>query len=150
MTYSRMDGDRIHLFSFCPMKTLRNILVVSVEEMLRATLRHRLGYLHESLNSLIKKLISELFKGGFIQVCVIYSWMMGHAFGRPLLDNSGKCVILCHAPRKEYYKKELLRTSKMCGLSHLDVHVREAHSKSKLLQSPVVNHSISPITSRAG
>ncbi|KAL4290876.1 hypothetical protein GQ457_14G019540 [Hibiscus cannabinus] len=29
--------------------------------------------------------------------------MMGHA-SRPLLDNSGKCVILCHAPRKEYYK----------------------------------------------
>ncbi|XP_050210373.1 DExH-box ATP-dependent RNA helicase DExH12-like [Mercurialis annua] len=32
--------------------------------------------------------------------------MMGHA-SRPLLDNSGKCVILCHAPRKEYYKKFL-------------------------------------------
>ncbi|XVE68357.1 hypothetical protein DITRI_Ditri09bG0061800 [Diplodiscus trichospermus] len=32
--------------------------------------------------------------------------MIGHA-SRPLLDNSGKCVILCHAPRKEYYKKFL-------------------------------------------
>ncbi|KAI3888520.1 hypothetical protein MKX03_008711 [Papaver bracteatum] len=32
--------------------------------------------------------------------------MMGHA-NRPLLDNSGKCMILCHAPRKEYYKKFL-------------------------------------------
>ncbi|XP_028784629.1 DExH-box ATP-dependent RNA helicase DExH12 [Neltuma alba] len=32
--------------------------------------------------------------------------MMGHA-SRPLIDNSGKCVILCHAPRKEYYKKFL-------------------------------------------
>lgn len=30
--------------------------------------------------------------------------MMGHA-SRPLQDNAGKCVILCHAPRKEYYKK---------------------------------------------
>ena len=27
--------------------------------------------------------------------------MMGRA-SRPLLDNAGKCVILCHAPRKEY------------------------------------------------
>ncbi|KAF8409861.1 hypothetical protein HHK36_002379 [Tetracentron sinense] len=35
--------------------------------------------------------------------------MMGHA-SRPLLDNSGKCVILCHAPRKEYYKKFLYKT----------------------------------------
>nr|GMD40293.1 DExH-box ATP-dependent RNA helicase DExH12-like [Ipomoea batatas] len=32
--------------------------------------------------------------------------MMGHA-SRPLLDNSGKCVILCHAPQKDYYKKFL-------------------------------------------
>eukprot|EP00494_Astrolonche_serrata_P011451 UN11535 len=36
--------------------------------------------------------------------------MMGHV-SRPLQDNSGKCVILCHAPRKEYYKKFLLRPS---------------------------------------
>ncbi|KAL6146910.1 hypothetical protein ACLB2K_057586 [Fragaria x ananassa] len=32
--------------------------------------------------------------------------MIGHAC-RPKKDNSGKCVILCHAPRKEYYKKFL-------------------------------------------
>ncbi|CAN4098719.1 unnamed protein product [Withania somnifera] len=32
--------------------------------------------------------------------------MMGHA-SRPLVDSSGKCVILCHAPRKDYYKKFL-------------------------------------------
>ncbi|KAL6571973.1 DExH-box ATP-dependent RNA helicase DExH12 [Orobanche minor] len=32
--------------------------------------------------------------------------MMGHA-SRPFIDNSGKCVILCHAPRKDYYKKFL-------------------------------------------
>ncbi|CAE6072104.1 unnamed protein product [Arabidopsis arenosa] len=32
--------------------------------------------------------------------------MMGLA-SRPLLDNAGKCVIFCHAPRKGYYKKFL-------------------------------------------
>ncbi|CAH8318639.1 unnamed protein product [Eruca vesicaria subsp. sativa] len=32
--------------------------------------------------------------------------MMGRA-SRPLLDNAGKCVIFCHAPRKVYYKKFL-------------------------------------------
>ncbi|XP_070055782.1 DExH-box ATP-dependent RNA helicase DExH12-like [Nicotiana tomentosiformis] len=32
--------------------------------------------------------------------------MMGHA-SRPLVDSCGKCVILCHAPRKDYYKKFL-------------------------------------------
>uniref|UniRef100_A0A1U7X5T2 RNA helicase n=1 Tax=Nicotiana sylvestris TaxID=4096 RepID=A0A1U7X5T2_NICSY len=30
--------------------------------------------------------------------------MMGHA-SRPLVDSCGKCVILCHEPRKDYYKK---------------------------------------------
>ncbi|CAI9118155.1 OLC1v1019682C1 [Oldenlandia corymbosa var. corymbosa] len=32
--------------------------------------------------------------------------MMGHA-SRPLVDDAGKCVIFCHAPRKEYYMKFL-------------------------------------------
>ena len=32
--------------------------------------------------------------------------IMGHT-SLPLQDNSRKCVILCHAPRKEYYKKFL-------------------------------------------
>jgi pre-mRNA-splicing helicase BRR2 len=32
--------------------------------------------------------------------------MMGHA-SRPLEDNSGKCFILCHASRKEHYRKFL-------------------------------------------
>ncbi|KAL0699137.1 hypothetical protein Bca4012_055259 [Brassica carinata] len=32
--------------------------------------------------------------------------MVGRA-SRPLLDNAGKCVIFCNAPRKEYYKKFL-------------------------------------------
>ncbi|KAK9129134.1 hypothetical protein Sjap_009621 [Stephania japonica] len=32
--------------------------------------------------------------------------MIGHA-SRPLVDDSGVCVILCHTPRKEYYKKFL-------------------------------------------
>ncbi|KAG2296108.1 hypothetical protein Bca52824_042777 [Brassica carinata] len=30
--------------------------------------------------------------------------MMGHS-SRPLLGDAGKCVIFCHAPRKEHYKK---------------------------------------------
>ncbi|KAH7852124.1 hypothetical protein Vadar_020928 [Vaccinium darrowii] len=48
--------------------------------------------------------------------------MMGHA-SRPLVDNSGKSVILCHAPRKEYYKKFLRLTQNsnyynLQGVSH--------------------------------
>ncbi|KAK1376654.1 hypothetical protein POM88_032847 [Heracleum sosnowskyi] len=32
--------------------------------------------------------------------------MMGQA-SRPLVDDSGKCVVFCHVPQKEYYKKFL-------------------------------------------
>ena len=43
--------------------------------------------------------------------------MMGRA-SRPALDDSGKCAILCHTPRKEYYKKFLYTPLPM--ESHLD------------------------------
>ncbi|CAL4954921.1 unnamed protein product [Urochloa decumbens] len=116
------------------------------EETLKNTLKCGVGYLHEGLSELDQELVTQLFLGGRIQVCVASStmcWgrplpahlvvvmgtqyydgrenahtdypitdllqMMGHA-GRPLQDNSGKCVILCHAPRKEYYKKFLFET----------------------------------------
>ncbi|KAJ1698273.1 hypothetical protein LUZ63_006785 [Rhynchospora breviuscula] len=47
--------------------------------------------------------------------------MMGHA-SRPLKDNSGKCVILCHAPRKEYYKKFLYEAFPVESHLHLFLH----------------------------
>ncbi|KAJ9550083.1 hypothetical protein OSB04_022626 [Centaurea solstitialis] len=48
--------------------------------------------------------------------------MMGHA-SRPLVDNSGKCVIFCHAPRKEYYKKFLFEAFPV--ESHLHHHLHD-------------------------
>eukprot|EP01018_Ginkgo_biloba_P013775 Gb_27895 [translate_table: standard] len=48
--------------------------------------------------------------------------MMGRA-SRPLLDNAGKCVILCHAPRKEYYKKFLYEPFPV--ESHLDHYLHD-------------------------
>ncbi|GJW78543.1 DExH-box ATP-dependent RNA helicase DExH12-like protein [Tanacetum coccineum] len=48
--------------------------------------------------------------------------MMGHA-SRPLVDNSGKCVIFCHAPRKEYYKKFLFESFPV--ESHLHHHLHD-------------------------
>ncbi|XP_071692835.1 DExH-box ATP-dependent RNA helicase DExH12-like [Rutidosis leptorrhynchoides] len=48
--------------------------------------------------------------------------MMGSA-SRPLVDNSGKCVIFCHAPRKEYYKKFLFEAFPV--ESHLHHHLHD-------------------------
>lgn len=143
MTYSSMDSDQKSAFLLWPAEEVEPFIDNIQEEMLKATLRHGVGYLHEGLNKTDQEVVSALFEAGKIKVCVMSSsmcWgvpltahlvvvmgtqyydgqenahtdypvtdllqMMGHA-SRPLLDNSGKCVILCHAPRKEYYKKFL-------------------------------------------
>ncbi|KAF2310278.1 hypothetical protein GH714_007547 [Hevea brasiliensis] len=143
MTYSSVDSGEKPAFLLRSSVELEPFVGKIQDEMLRATLLHGVGYLHEGLSSLDQEVVSQLFEAGWIQVCVMSSsmcWgvplsahlvvvmgtqyydgrenahtdypvtdllqMMGHA-SRPLLDNSGKCVILCHAPRKEYYKKFL-------------------------------------------
>lgn len=143
MTYSSADSGEKPTFLLRSLEDLLPFIDKINEEMLRATLRHGVGYLHEGLTSMDQEVVSHLFEAGWIQVCVMSSsmcWgvplsahlvvvmgtqyydgrenahtdypvtdllqMMGHA-SRPLLDSSGKCVILCHAPRKEYYKKFL-------------------------------------------
>ncbi|KAK9181778.1 hypothetical protein WN944_024917 [Citrus x changshan-huyou] len=153
MIYSCKDSDQKSAFLLCSAKEVEPHVSIIQEEMLRATLRLGVGYLHEGLNKSDQEVVSTLFEAGKIKVCVMSSsmcWgvpltahlvvvmgtqyfdgqenahtdypvtdllqMMGHA-GRPLLDNSGKCVILCHAPHKEYYKKFLYEA--FPGESHL-------------------------------
>ncbi|TXG48076.1 hypothetical protein EZV62_027370 [Acer yangbiense] len=143
MTYSSPESDKQPPFLLRPAEELEPFTSKIKEEMLRETLRHGVGYLHEGLSSLDQEVVTQLFEAGRIKVCVMSStmcWglpltahlvvvmgtqyydgqenahtdypvtdllqMMGHA-SRPQLDDSGKCVILCHAPRKEYYKKFL-------------------------------------------
>ncbi|PON73250.1 U5 small nuclear ribonucleoprotein 200 kDa helicase [Trema orientale] len=143
MTYSSADSGGRPPFLLGSLEDLQPLVDGIHDEMLKATVSHGVGYLHEGLSSLDQEVVSDLFQAGRIQVCVMSSsmcWgmplsahlvvvmgtqyydgrenvhtdypvtdllqMMGHA-SRPLLDNSGKCVILCHAPRKEYYKKFL-------------------------------------------
>ncbi|KAG6648198.1 hypothetical protein I3843_07G129200 [Carya illinoinensis] len=142
MTYSDGDGEK-KPFLLQTLDKLDPYIDRVNDEMLKATLRHGVGYVHEGLTDRDRDIVSYLFGIGGIKVCVMSSsmcWgvslsahlvvvmgtqyydgrenahtdypvtdllqMMGHA-SRPLLDNSGKCVILCHAPRKEYYKKFL-------------------------------------------
>lgn len=143
MSYSSADNGEKLPFLLRSLEDIEPFVDKINDEMLKAILRHGVGYLHEGLSSLDQEVVTQLFEAGWIQVCVISSsmcWgvplsahlvvvmgtqyydgrenartdypvtdlmqMMGHA-SRPLLDNSGKCVILCHAPHKEYYKKFL-------------------------------------------
>ncbi|CAJ2656231.1 unnamed protein product [Trifolium pratense] len=117
MTYSSAEsGEKSFLLR--PTKELEPFINKINDEKLKVTLREGVGYLHEGLNNLDHDIVTELFKAGWIQyydgrenvqsdyLVTDHQQMMGHA-SRPLVDNSGKCVILCHAPRKEHYKKFL-------------------------------------------
>ena len=61
--------------------------------------------------------------------------MIGRA-SRPLVDKFGKCVILCHAPRKEYYKKFLL--DPLPVESHLD-HFLHDHLNAEIVVRTIEN-----------
>ncbi|KAK6123255.1 hypothetical protein DH2020_043012 [Rehmannia glutinosa] len=118
MTYSSVDSEQKPLFLLRPPEEVEPFVANIKEPMLKETIKFGVGYLHEGLSSTDQDIVKTLFETGWLQVCVMSSsmcWgvplsahlvMMGHA-SRPLVDNSGKCVILCHAPRKEYYKKFL-------------------------------------------
>lgn len=61
--------------------------------------------------------------------------MMGRA-SRPQVDTSGKCVILCHAPRKDYYKKFLYEPFPV--ESHLD-HYLHDHLNAEVVVRTIEN-----------
>ncbi|CAM8964887.1 unnamed protein product [Rhodiola kirilowii] len=141
MAYSRVEAGENPEFLLQSNDKLQPFIEKINEEMLKDTLSHGVGYLHEGLTATDQEIVSLMFEAGWIQVCVMVSsmcWgmpltahlvivmgtqyydvreiahpdyhvsdllqMMGHA-GRPKHDTSGKCVILCHAPRKDYLKK---------------------------------------------
>jgi pre-mRNA-splicing helicase BRR2 len=61
--------------------------------------------------------------------------MMGKA-SRPQVDDSGKCIILCHAPKKEFYKKFLDEPFPV--ESHLD-HFLHDHMSAEVVTRTVEN-----------
>jgi pre-mRNA-splicing helicase BRR2 len=59
--------------------------------------------------------------------------MMGRAT-RPLVDDSGKCAIMCHAPKKEFYKKFLYEPLPI--ESHLD-HFLHDHFNAEIVTKTI-------------
>jgi len=61
--------------------------------------------------------------------------MMGRA-SRPNIDDSGKCIILCHGPKKEFYKKFLNEPFPV--ESHLD-HLLHDHINAEIVTKTIEN-----------
>ncbi|KAK4719515.1 hypothetical protein R3W88_017853 [Solanum pinnatisectum] len=131
MTYSSMDNKGTPVFLLKSETELETFVEGISEPVLKETLKYSVGYLHEGLSGTdqdIVKTFSKMCWGVRLsaQMVVVMGTqyhdgrenvhsdypvsdllqMMGHA-RRPLVDSSGKCVILCHAPRKDYYKNFL-------------------------------------------
>ncbi|CBI36671.3 unnamed protein product, partial [Vitis vinifera] len=72
-TYSSADGGENPTFLLRSPEELEPFVGKIQEEMLRATLRHGVGYLHEGLTGMDQEVVSQLFEAGWIQVCVMSS-----------------------------------------------------------------------------
>ncbi|CAA3010418.1 D -box ATP-dependent RNA helicase D 12-like [Olea europaea subsp. europaea] len=114
MSYSSVDNEEKPMFLLQSVEEMEPFVSRIKEPMLNKTIQFGVGYLHEGLTSTDQAIVKTLFETGWIQfenAHTDYSvtdllQMMGDATW-PLVDNCGKCVILCHAPRKDYYRKFL-------------------------------------------
>ncbi|PPS02048.1 hypothetical protein GOBAR_AA18612 [Gossypium barbadense] len=124
MSYSKVDNEDEPVFRLRSAEELKPFVDKISEETLKTTLEHRVGYLDEA--HLVVVMGTQYYDGrgnAHTDYHVTDSLQMtGHA-SRPLLDNSGKCVILsCHAPCKEYYKKflyEALPSRAICTIFYM-------------------------------
>ncbi|XP_024003677.1 DExH-box ATP-dependent RNA helicase DExH13 isoform X2 [Eutrema salsugineum] len=81
LAYSHMDNTQSTDFLSANLEELEPFVSQICEETLKKTLRHGIGYLHEGLSSLDQEIVSQLFKAGRIQVCVMTSSL---CWGTPL------------------------------------------------------------------
>ncbi|KAI4320895.1 hypothetical protein MLD38_034329 [Melastoma candidum] len=75
MTYSSAEVGGKPSFLLQYLEELEPFIEKVNEEMLRETLRHGVGYLHEGLSSDDQEVVARLFEAGWIQVCVMSSSM---------------------------------------------------------------------------
>ncbi|KAL9667237.1 hypothetical protein QQ045_001588 [Rhodiola kirilowii] len=81
MGYSRVEGGENPEFLLQSSDKLQPFIEKINEEMLKDTLSHGVGYLHEGLSSVDQEVVSYMFEAGWIQVCVMASSM---CWGMPL------------------------------------------------------------------
>ncbi|KAL0582942.1 U5 small nuclear ribonucleoprotein 200 kDa helicase [Plecturocebus cupreus] len=121
-------------FLHCTEKDLIPYLEKLSDTMLKEILLNGVGYLHEGLSPMERRLMEQLFSSGAVQVVVasqslcwgmnmaahlyyngnIYAYvdypiydklqMVGHA-NHPLQDDEGHCVIMCQGSKKDFFKK---------------------------------------------
>ncbi|KAM5170739.1 U5 small nuclear ribonucleoprotein 200 kDa helicase [Mantella aurantiaca] len=159
-------------FLHCSEKDLTPYLDKLSDNTLKETLLNGVGYLHEGLSSLERRIVEQLFNSGAVQVVVasrslcwglniaahlvvimdtqyyngkIHAYvdypiydvlqMVGYA-NRPLLDDEGRCVIMCQGSKKDFFKKFLYEPLPV--ESHLD-HCLHDHFNAEIVTKTIEN-----------
>ncbi|KAM9313363.1 U5 small nuclear ribonucleoprotein 200 kDa helicase [Gastrophryne carolinensis] len=159
-------------FLHCTEKDLTPYIEKLSDNTLKETLLNGVGYLHEGLSSLERRIVEQLFDSGAVQVLVasrslcwglniaahlviimdtqyyngkIHAYvdypiydvlqMVGYA-NRPLLDDEGRCVIMCQGSKKDFFKKFLYEPLPV--ESHLD-HCLHDHFNAEIVTKTVEN-----------
>uniref|UniRef100_A0AAQ4RIN1 U5 small nuclear ribonucleoprotein 200 kDa helicase n=1 Tax=Gasterosteus aculeatus aculeatus TaxID=481459 RepID=A0AAQ4RIN1_GASAC len=164
----------IDILTFCAadVKDLAPFLEKINDSTLKETLANGVGYLHEGLSAMERRIVEQLFNSGAVQVVVssrslcwginisahlvivmdtqyyngkIHAYvdypiydvlqMVGKA-NRPMLDDEGRCVIMCQGSKKDFFKKFLYEPLPV--ESHLD-HCLHDHFNAEIVTKTVEN-----------
>uniref|UniRef100_A0A803VWY3 U5 small nuclear ribonucleoprotein 200 kDa helicase n=1 Tax=Ficedula albicollis TaxID=59894 RepID=A0A803VWY3_FICAL len=150
LTTCASDVQR-HRFLHCAEKDLVPYLEKLSDPTLKETLVNGVGYLHEGLTAMERRVVEQLFSSGEslrgragADPCPgryvdypIYDvlQMVGHA-NRPLQDDEGRCVIMCQGSKKDFFKKFLYEPLPV--ESHLD-HCMHDHFNAEIVTKTIEN-----------
>uniref|UniRef100_A0A8C4EFE0 U5 small nuclear ribonucleoprotein 200 kDa helicase n=1 Tax=Dicentrarchus labrax TaxID=13489 RepID=A0A8C4EFE0_DICLA len=151
-------------FLHCTEKDLAPFLDKINDPTLKETVANGVGYLHEGLSATERKIVEQLFNSGLTHSCsALSAWsmkvfrfiiiflsflqayvdypiydvlqMVGKA-NRPMLDDEGRCVIMCQGSKKDFFKKFLYEPLPV--ESHLD-HCLHDHFNAEIVTKTVEN-----------
>ncbi|KAL7981319.1 hypothetical protein Chor_002215 [Crotalus horridus] len=153
LTTCASDVQR-HRFLHCTEKDVAPYLDKLNDNTLKETVVNGVGYLHEGLTSMERRVVEQLFSSaahlviimdtqyynGKIHAYVDYPiydvlQMVGRA-NRPLQDDEGRCVIMCQGSKKDFFKKFLYEPLPV--ESHLD-HCMHDHFNAEIVTKTIEN-----------
>uniref|UniRef100_A0A8U8BY90 Activating signal cointegrator 1 complex subunit 3 n=1 Tax=Geospiza parvula TaxID=87175 RepID=A0A8U8BY90_GEOPR len=163
LTTCASDVQRHRWFLHCAEKDLVPYLEKLSDPTLKETLVNGVGYLHEGLTAMERRVVEQLFSSGQgtagwdrmdgigigIPGALLMPWpcryvdypiydvlqMVGHA-NRPLQDDEGRCVIMCQGSKKDFFKKFLYEPLPV--ESHLD-HCMHDHFNAEIVTKTIEN-----------
>ncbi|KAJ0019478.1 hypothetical protein NQD34_007047 [Periophthalmus magnuspinnatus] len=136
LTFCAADVVPQRLFLHCNEKDLAPFLEKINDATLKETLANGVGYLHEGLSATERKIVEQLFNSRYVDYPIYDILQMVGKANRPMLDDEGRCVIMCQGSKKDFFKKFLYEPLPV--ESHLD-HCLHDHFNAEIVTKTVEN-----------